>query len=65
MEAMRRWLKTPLPILGNETPLSYSDTGPGAERHSAANAQTFYNNWLAHIQSACGFVNQWIFVMTV
>ncbi|WP_169734384.1 type II RES/Xre toxin-antitoxin system antitoxin [Desulfocurvus vexinensis] len=31
MEAMRRWLKTPLPVLGNETPLSYSDTGPGAD----------------------------------
>ena len=30
VEAMRRWLKAPLPALGGETPLAYSDTDPGA-----------------------------------
>lgn len=29
--AMRRWLKTPLPVLSGETPLAYSDTEPGAQ----------------------------------
>jgi putative toxin-antitoxin system antitoxin component (TIGR02293 family) len=29
-EAARLWLKTPLFVLGNETPLAFSDTGPGA-----------------------------------
>ncbi len=31
IEAMRRWLKTPLPALDGETPLAYSDTEPGAK----------------------------------
>ena len=29
--SMRRWLKTPLPVLDGETPLAYSDTEPGAQ----------------------------------
>jgi len=31
VESMRRWLKTPLPVLDGETPLAYSDTEPGAQ----------------------------------
>lgn len=31
IEGMRRWLHTPLQVLGQETPLDYSDTTPGAK----------------------------------
>jgi putative toxin-antitoxin system antitoxin component (TIGR02293 family) len=29
--AMQQWLKTPLPVLNGESPVSYSDTEPGAQ----------------------------------
>ena len=29
--AMQQWIKTPLPVLNGESPISYSDTEPGAQ----------------------------------